>query len=104
MVFKALSRIDIAKIAELQLKDLASRLDAKEIVLKFKPNVKALLVEKGYDMNNGARPMRRAVQRLIEDKLATEIVAEMIKPGDSVEIGVKNDEINLAIKVGASIK
>ncbi|MSR68260.1 ATP-dependent Clp protease ATP-binding subunit [Candidatus Saccharibacteria bacterium] len=104
VVFKALSRIDIAKIAELQLKDLASRLDAKEIVLKFKPNVKALLVEKGYDMNNGARPMRRAVQRLIEDKLATEIVAEMIKPGDSVEIGVKNDEINLAIKVGASIK
>jgi ATP-dependent Clp protease ATP-binding subunit ClpC len=100
VVFKALSKIDIEKIANLQLKELAARLEAKEIQLKFKPTVKTLLVEKGYDIENGARPMKRAVQRLIEDKLATEMVSEMIKPGDVVEVSVKDDEIELNIKIG----
>jgi ATP-dependent Clp protease ATP-binding subunit ClpC len=101
VVFKALSKIDIEKIAELQLKELAARLEAKEIQLKFKPNVKTLLVEKGYDIENGARPMKRAVQRLIEDKLASEMVSEMIKPGDVVDVSVKDDDIELKIKIGA---
>ena len=100
VVFKALSKLDIEKIADLQLKELAARLEAKEIQLKFKPNVKTLLVEKGYDIENGARPMKRAVQRLIEDKLASEMVSEMIKPGDTVEVSSKDDDIELNIKVG----
>lgn len=100
VVFKALSKIDIEKIAELQLKELASRLEAKEIQLKFKPNVKHLLVEKGYDIENGARPMKRAVQRYIEDKLASDIVSEAIRAGDIVEVSAKNDKIELNIKVG----
>jgi ATP-dependent Clp protease ATP-binding subunit ClpC len=100
VVFKALSKIDTEKIAELQLMELKSRLEAKEIQLKFKSNVKSLLVDKGYDIENGARPMKRAIQRLIEDKLASEIVLEMIKPGDTVEISAKNGEIELNIKVG----
>jgi ATP-dependent Clp protease ATP-binding subunit ClpC len=58
------------------------------------------LVEKGYDIENGARPMKRAVQRLIEDKLASDMVSEMIKPGDTVEVSVKDDSIELQIKVG----
>lgn len=104
VVFKALSKLDIEKIAELQLKDLAVRLEAKEVGLKFSPSVKKLLVEKGYDIENGARPMKRAVQRLIEDKLATEMVNEMIKPGDTVNVSVKDDEVELKVKVGAGIK
>ena len=98
VVFKALSKLDTEKIAELQLMELKSRLEAKEIQLKFKPNVKSLLVDKGYDIENGARPMKRAIQRLIEDKLASEIVLEMIKPGDTVEISAKNGEIELNTK------
>ncbi len=104
VVFKALSRIDIGKIAELQLKDLAQRLEAKEVRVKFKPAVKKYLVEQGYDAENGARPMKRAIQRLIEDKLATEIVNEMVQPGDTVQVGVAEDEIELTIRVGAGIK
>lgn len=103
VVFKALSKLDIEKIAELQLKDLARRLEEKEIILKFKPNVRALLVEKGYDIENGARPMKRAVQRLIEDKLASGIVSEMIKPGDIVEVSAKDNDVDLNIKVGATV-
>ena len=98
VVFKALSRIDIEKIADLQLKDLANRLDAKEVKLKFKPGVKKLLLEQGYDMENGARPMKRAVQRLIEDKLATEIVDGMIKPGDIVEVSAKDGLVELKVR------
>jgi len=103
VVFKALSKLDIEKIAELQLKDLAKRLEEKEVILKFKPNVRVLLVEKGYDIENGARPMKRAVQRLIEDKLASGIITEMIKPGDIVEISAKDGEVDLNIKVGATV-
>ncbi len=104
VVFKALSKFDITKIVDLQLAELANRLAAKEIVLKFSPSVKKLLVEKGYDVENGARPMKRAVQRYIEDQLATQIVEELIKPGDSVQVGAKDDEVDLKVKVGATIK
>lgn len=104
VVFKALSKLDIEKIAELQLKELAGRLEAKEIQLKFKPAIKKLLVEKGYDVENGARPMKRAVQRIIEDKLAMQIVEELIKPGDVVEVDAKNDEAELRVRAGAAIK
>ena len=104
VVFKALSKLDIEKIVDLQLKELASRLEAKEIQLKFKPAIKKLLVEKGYDVENGARPMKRAVQRIIEDKLATDIVEGLIKPGDVVQIDAKEGEADLIVKAGAAIK
>jgi ATP-dependent Clp protease ATP-binding subunit ClpC len=104
VVFKALSKLDIEKIADLQLKELASRLEAKEIQLKFKPAIKKLLVEKGYDVENGARPMKRAVQRIVEDKLASQIVEGLVKPGDVVEIDAKDGEVELKVKAGAAIK
>lgn len=104
VVFKALSKLDITKIVDLQLAELAKRLSAREIVLRFSPSVKKLLVEKGYDVENGARPMKRAVQRYIEDKLATQMVEELIKPGDTVQIGANDDEVELKVKVGAAVK
>lgn len=104
VVFKALSKLDIEKIVELQLQQLAFRLEAKEIQLKFKPTIKKLLVEKGYDIENGARPMKRAVQRIVEDKLALDIVDGLIKPGDIVEVGAKDETVELKIKAGGAIK
>lgn len=104
VVFKALSKLDIEKIVDLQLKELAGRLEAKEIQLKFKPAIKKLLVEKGYDVENGARPMKRAVQRIIEDRLASEIVEGLIKPGDVVEVDAKDGGADLKVKAGAAIK
>lgn len=104
VVFKALSKLDIEKIVDLQLKELAGRLEAKEILLKFKAGIKKLLVEKGYDVENGARPMKRAVQRIIEDDLAGQIVDGLIKPGDVVEIDAKDGKAELRVKAGAAIK
>ena len=101
VVFRALSPVEINKIIELQLKDLARRLEAKEVILKFSPNIKALLIKEGYDAENGARPMRRALQRLVEDPLATEMIDGSIKPGDTVKVSAnKEGKIELKVALG----
>ncbi len=101
VVFKALSKISIAHIADLQLGDLARRLQAKEVELKFSKAVKDLLLEEGYDVENGARPMKRAIQRLIEDPLANQMIDGSIKPGDTVKIGVdKTGGIEIKVALG----
>jgi ATP-dependent Clp protease ATP-binding subunit ClpC len=101
VVFRALSPVEINKIIELQLKDLARRLEAKEVILKFSPNIKTLLIKEGYDAENGARPMRRALQRLVEDPLATEMIDGSIKPGDTVKVSAnKEGKIELKVALG----
>ncbi len=101
VVFRALSPVEIEKIIDLQLKDLARRLEAKEVVLKFGSNIKSVLLKEGYDAENGARPMRRALQRLIEDPLATEMIDGSIKPGDTVKVSASKDgKIELKVALG----
>ncbi len=103
VVFKALSPADIDKIIDLQLKDLSRRLESKEVTIKFNKNVKKLLMKDGYDAENGARPMRRAVQRLIEDSLASDLVDGKIKPGDTVKVNVNKDgKIELKVALGVN--
>lgn len=101
VVFKALSKVSIAHIVNLQLADLARRLQAKEVNLKFNQGVKDLLLKEGYDVDNGARPMRRAVQRLIEDPLATQMIEGTIKPGDNVKVSASKDgKVELKVALG----
>lgn len=101
VVFRALSKLSISHIVNLQLADLARRLEAKEVSLKFSQGVKDLLLREGYDVDNGARPMRRAVQRLIEDPLATQMIEGSIKPGDVVKVTTsKDDKIELKVALG----
>lgn len=100
VIFKALSQLDIKKIINLQLADLAARLEAKEVSAKFSESLKKLLLKDGYDAENGARPMRRAIQRLIEDKIATEMIEGYIKPGDSIAISAKGEEVELKVAAG----
>lgn len=95
VVFRALSKLDVAKIADLQLAQLASRLKEKGISIRFTPGLKRLLVERGYDIEQGARPMRRAIQTLIEDKIASAILASTIKSGDEVKVSVQGQEVVL---------
>lgn len=101
VVFKALSQLDISKIIDIQLKDLSRRLEAKEVDLKFDASVKKLLLKEGYDADNGARPMKRAVQSLIEDPLANDIIEGSIQPGDTVKVSAsKDDKIELKVALG----
>lgn len=101
VVFRALSQKSISQIIRLQLADLARRLEAKEVVLRFSKPVSDMLLKEGYDADNGARPMRRAIQRLIEDPLATQMIDGSIKPGDTVKVSVdKENKIELKVALG----
>lgn len=101
VVFRALAPADIEKIIDLQLKDLARRLEAKEVTLKFAAGIKKVLLKEGYDADNGARPLRRAIQTLIEDPLASEMIDGHIHPGDTVKVSLdKDDKIELKVALG----
>ena len=67
------------------------------MVLKFAPSLKALLIKKGYDVNNGARPMRRAIQTLVEDPLAEALLHEYIVEGDVVTVKAIKGEVKLEV-------
>ncbi len=96
LVFKTLSQNDIKKILVIQLADLQKRLDEQEIKLRVTPSARALLVERGYDMKQGARPMRRAIQDLLEDPLATGLLDGRFQTGDTITATRRNDQIHLS--------
>lgn len=95
VVFRALSQIDIRKIVNLQLGDLARRLEEKEITVRFTTKLKNLLIEKGYDAEQGARPMRRAIQTHVEDLLATQILDGSINAGDEIIISASAQDVTI---------
>lgn len=90
IVFKPLSKIDIRKILELQLSDLAGRIAEQGLNLRVSSTAKNLLIEKGYNVDQGARPMRRAIQDLVEDPLAIGVLRHEYKEGDTVSITAKD--------------
>jgi ATP-dependent Clp protease ATP-binding subunit ClpC len=97
VVFNALCKGDIKKIVNLQLAELSERLKEKKITLKVTEGAKSVLVERGYDPDNGARPLRRTIQNLIEDPLANGILNGEFKEGDV--ISALKDKENLKLYV-----
>lgn len=98
IVFHLLTRENINDIAELMLKDVAKRLKNSNITLTADEKVKEFLAEKGYDKVYGARPLRRTIQNLVEDKLAEAMLDGIIHEGDSVKVVVNGDKLEF-IKV-----
>jgi ATP-dependent Clp protease ATP-binding subunit ClpC len=86
IVFHTLVKEDLIKIVDLEVNKLAMRLKAKEIQLTLDASAHEFLIEKGYDPAYGARPMRRAVERYLEDPLAEELLRGTIKAGDTVTV------------------
>jgi ATP-dependent Clp protease ATP-binding subunit ClpA len=84
IVFHALTDEDLAAIVELLLADLERRLVAQEITLELTASAKALIVREGTDPAFGARPLKRTIQRLVENPLARAIVAGEFRPGDRI--------------------
>jgi ATP-dependent Clp protease ATP-binding subunit ClpB len=84
IVFHALTDEDLASIVDLLLADLQRRLAGQEIVLELTPAAKALIVREGTDPAYGARPLKRTIQRLVENPLARALVAGEFRPGDRV--------------------
>lgn len=91
IVFHTLKKEDIIKIVDLETRKLIDRLKIKNINLTLNDSAKDFLVEKGYDSAYGARPMRRAVERYIEDPMAEEILKQTFKSDDKV-IGKKDGD------------
>lgn len=85
IVFHGLSQIDIDRIAALMLSEVAGRLEERGIRLRTTEEAVAYLAKEGFDPNYGARPLRRMIQRKVEDALSEEILAGTLHLGDSVE-------------------
>jgi ATP-dependent Clp protease ATP-binding subunit ClpC len=86
IVFHTLERESLAKIVELEVAKVVERIRAKDIKVHLDPSAVEFLIEKGYDPTYGARPMRRAVEKHLEDPLAEELLRSNIKQGDTLDV------------------
>ena len=92
IVFRQLSKNEVKEIAEIMLKEVFSRLNEKGIKLDVTDAFKERLVEEGYNPAYGARPLRRAVMRLLEDSLAEEVLSGRIKDGDKALVDIDENK------------
>jgi len=86
IVFHTLSKDDLKKIVEIQLAHLAQRLHDRHINVSFTDNAKKLLIDEGYDISFGARPLKRTIQQRLENKLAAELLEGKFAEGDTIKI------------------
>ena len=93
IVFRQLNRDEVKEIAEIMLREVFNRIGEKGINLSVSNAFKERLVEEGYNPAYGARPLRRAVMRLLEDSLAEEVLSGRIKDGDSAEVDVQDGKV-----------
>jgi len=93
IVFRPLVREDLVKIVEIELDHVAGRLKEQNIKLEVTAEAKDFLVEKGFDPVFGARPLKRTIQRFLEDPLASEIISKRFCDGSVIKISRKNEEL-----------
>jgi len=86
ILFRSLGREDLLAVVEIQLAALARRLAEKGLTLEVTAEAKAFLAEAGWDPDYGARPLRRAIQRHVENPLAREVLSGRLAPGDTVRV------------------
>ncbi|MBR7110293.1 MAG: ATP-dependent Clp protease ATP-binding subunit [Clostridia bacterium] len=94
IMFHKLEKSDIEKIADLMLSELKNRLMEHEIELEFDKSAKDFIVEKGFDTEYGARPLRRAIQKYVENELSEEILKGAVKIGDKVKVSASSGKIS----------
>ena len=93
IVFRSLTKPDLIEILGLEISKVVARLKAKKIELELDAKAKDFLVEKGYDPQYGARPMRRSVERFLEDPLAEEILKGVLHEGEPILVTTENDKL-----------
>jgi ATP-dependent Clp protease ATP-binding subunit ClpC len=104
IVFHPLSKDQIAEIVHIMLKDVRNRLAEEELTLRLTDPAVSFLVDKGYDEKFGARPLRRAIQRFLEDPLSEKILVSEFSPGDEIEVDVTEEGDGLKFRVPSSSK
>ena len=95
IVFHKLNDEEISKIIDIMLEEVKKRLSSQKYEIEFTPEVKNLISSKGIDKNFGARPLRRTIQNLIEDKIAEAILDGKIQKGEKIKVDVKDGEIKI---------
>ncbi|KAG5572463.1 hypothetical protein H5410_062229 [Solanum commersonii] len=101
IVFRQLTKLEVKEIADIMLKEVFERLKVKEIELQVTERFRDRVVDEGYNPSYGARPLRRAIMRLLEDSMAEKMLAGEIKEGDSVIVDVDSDG-NVTVLNGSS--
>jgi ATP-dependent Clp protease ATP-binding subunit ClpC len=93
IVFHTLNREDLVRIVDLEVAKVVQRVKAKEIKIQVDPTAVEFLIDKGYDPTYGARPMRRAVEKYLEDPFAEELLRSNIKIGDTIVVHAEGDKL-----------
>ncbi len=93
IVFRPLVKEDLMRIIDIEIGFVAERLKEHNIMLDVNQEAKDLLIEKGFDPVFGARPLKRTIQRFLEDPLASEIISKTFKDGSKVKVSRKNQEL-----------
>ncbi|HNW39134.1 MAG TPA: ATP-dependent Clp protease ATP-binding subunit [Candidatus Omnitrophota bacterium] len=93
IVFRQLIREDLTKIIDIEIGYVIQRLKEQKISLEVSQEAKDLLIEKGFDPVFGARPLKRTIQRYLEDSLANEIISKKFKEGSLIKVTRKNEEL-----------
>src|SRR6476661_7810535 len=102
IVFRALSEEQLLDITRLLLDRLGRRLRAQRIEVEFSEEAVRLLSREGYDPEFGARPLRRTIQRLVENQLSKLVLDGSVEPGDKVAVDVDGDELRFQVEKGAA--
>ena len=98
IVFNALGETELTKIVDILLRDVKARLAEQEINIEISPSAKRVLISKGTDVKFGARPLRRAIQKNIEDELAERILARDFTAGDVISVRKAGDGLDFVKK------
>ncbi len=104
IVFHPLSREHIAQIVVVLLRDVQKRLGEEELTLRLTPAASDFLVNRGYDEHYGARPLKRAIQKYVEDPLSEKILVGEFAKGDEIEVDVAPDKERLAFRALSGTK
>ncbi|UTW61852.1 ATP-dependent Clp protease ATP-binding subunit [bacterium SCSIO 12741] len=99
VLFNTLSKEDIFKIIDIELKNLYSRVENMGYKIKLTDPAKEYIAERGYDQQFGARPLKRAIQKYLEDPMAEEIINSNLNEGDTLEVTLNKDKNELVVKV-----
>jgi len=95
IVFETLTREHLVKIVEMEISYVTERLREQGLIIEIDPSAKEFLIEKGFDPVFGARPLKRVIQRFVEDPLAEEVIAKRFKAGSHVKLVRKGEALNI---------
>ena len=104
VVFNTLEKEDIDKIIDIELAKLLERIAELGYHLKLSKKARSFIAEKGFDKQYGARPLKRAIQKYVEDAIAEEIIKSKIQEGDSITMDIGKNDSELKIKITSTQK